>query len=402
MAQIVDMANLEARLTTLGSQVEHLAQIVQKGTEVSEESITDDWMDELNGFTADIKQTRTQLCSFSQRWHDATIVKSEDVTRLERREEEIKMKEELLEQKTAEMTKREELLEQKAAEMTKKQELWEQKAAEVTKSMSGAAEELRNATETESKAREALQQVLARQNASRFNNKSAKRGPALSSPDKPAPKRRQARGGSAGAAEVLANVESNELLANTTQTFGSPGRRRRPLTPFTGQMTASRSGVSSPALNPTPATRQDLIVNPSPDTLVPPGQRGGSATDPSELSMASDHVQDVWRQIEFPADWTTADSDQLLAKFNEAKERKPGKNNRYWPQQAMDIGSKSTQPYCLLKDLKRAGMQAPQDGRRCESHASNDLCINLFYSTDSPGEYNSAATDKRWRLEKRQ
>lgn len=400
MAQIVDMANLEARLTTLGSQVEHLAQIVQKGTEVSEESITDDWMDELNGFTADIKQTRTQLCSFSQRWHDATIVKSEDVTRLERREEEIKMKEELLEQKTAEMTKREELLEQKAAEMTKKQELWEQKAAEVTKSMSGAAEELRNATETESKAREALQQVLARQNASRFNTKSAKRGPVLSSPEKPAPKRRQARGGSAGAAEVLANVEQNELLANTTQTFGSPSRRRRPLTPFTGHMTASRSGVSSPALNPTPATRQDLTVNPRPDTLVPPGQGVDPATNPSGLSVASEHVRNVWRQIEFPANWTAADSAILLDNFEEARRRKGGKDNRQWPQQSMDRGSQVNYPYCLTRDLRRNGMRAP--GGRCESHTPNQLCIDVFYTTDNPREYNSAATDKRWRLEKRE
>ena len=270
-----------------------------------------------------------------------------------------------------------------------------------TESMNGAAEELRNATETGSKAREALQKVIVRQNASRF---STKRGPVLSSPEKPAPKRRQIRGGSAGAAEVLTNVESNELIANTPQTFGSPSRRRRPFTPFTGHMTASRSGVSSPAPNPIPATRQDLTLNPvssSRDTLVPPGQGADSATDPSGLSVASEHVRNVWRQIEFPVDWTAADADKLLVQFNEAKARKGGKNNRYWPQQAMDMGANATTPYCLMRDLRRSGMMAPPDGRRCESHSPNQLCIDVFYTTDNPGEYDSAATDKRWRLIKR-
>ena len=265
-----------------------------------------------------------------------------------------------------------------------------------TESMNGAAEELRNATETGSKAREALQQVLVRQNASRFKDKSAKRGPLLSSPEKRAPKRRQVRAGSAGAAEVLANVESNELQANTTQTFGSPSRRRRPLTPITARMTTSRSGVSSPAQNPTSATTQDLTVNPSPNTTVPRSQENDLEV---ELLAAHEDVQDVWRRIEFPADWTTEDSAKMLNNFNEARQRRRGKGNRHWPQQSMDRGSQVNYPYCLTSDMKRTGMMAT--GGRCGSHKSEELCIDVFYTTDNPGEYDSAATDKRWRLEKR-
>ena len=641
MAQNGDMASLEARLTTLGCQAEQLLQILQRVPKTtSEPSLLDDWPDKLNNFMEDIKQASTRLSSFSQRCHDATIVKSEDFTRVERREEEIKRKEELLEQKAAEIARREELLEQKAAEMTKREEhrtaevakgeelseqktrainerealiqrksikihvagqadmakeveaqvkdaenalekrleiieqrrkadeemiqrrednlkhareslhrhqqiviqlhqstkeklesirqesadmisyndttrqqLWaegakvqglikrlqtlkssiatpvqnceaalanvkkeaqslnlfeakqreeiaslkndlariststdrhmaamrsiskdieaidsdrtrlisrqlagisakfqEMQVAEsnITESMSGAAEELRNATETGSKAREALQKVLVRRNTTIFNDNTAKRGLGLSSPEKPATKRRRpgfVREGSAGAAEVLANVESPELLVNTTQTLGYPNERRRPLfeTPRTESGAFGRLApfTGPPAPNPTPATGQDL-VNTSRDTIVPPGQGGGSATDPSGLSMASDHVRNVWRQLEFPADWTTADSTKLLAIFNEAKARKGGKNDRHWPQQAMDAGSKSTQPYCLARDLKKARMMAPPDGRRCESHIPNVLCLDVFYLTNSPGEYDSAATDKRWRLEKRQ
>ena len=372
MAQTGNMANLEARLTTLGCQVEQLAQMLERVPRVSSEiSTLYTWQDELSDFTAKIKQTSTELSSFRERWHDATIVKSEDVTRLERREEEIKMKEELLEQEAAEITKREKLLEQRTADLSKGQELLEQKAAEMTK----REELLEQRAEEMTKRGELLDQMAAEM---------TKRGELLDQ-------------------ETRAINEREEIIRRREETFEPMFESfERHQQEFHRLRTALRSGVSSPALNPTPATRQDLTVNPSPDTLVPPGQGVDPATNPSGLSVASEHVRNVWRQIEFPADWTTADSDQLLAKFNEAKERKPGKNNRYWPQQAMDMGSKSTQPYCLLKDLKRAGMLAPQDDRRCESHASDDLCINVFYSTGSPGEYNSASTDKRWRLEKRQ
>ena len=297
MAQDVDMANLEARLTTLGSQVEHLAQILPRPGVSSEESTTEGWLDELNNFMAEMRQARTQLSSFS------------------RREEEITEREELLEQKEAEIKKREELLKQEVAEIEKIEEL------------------LERATETGSKAREALQQVLVRQNASL---PTAKRGLGPSSSENPATKRR----------------------------------------------------------------RQDLTVIPSPDTNLPSGEGDDSATNPLGLPGASEHVRNVWRQIEFPADWTAADSAILLDNFNDAHRRKPGKNGRYWPQQSMDRGSQFEYAYCLTRDLKRNGMMAP--GGRCESHMPDQLCIDVFHTSDNPGQYDSASTDKRWRLEKRQ
>ena len=296
MAQDVDTANLEARLTTLGSQVEHLAQILPRPGVSSEESTTEGWLDELNDFMAEMRQARTQLSCFSRR-------------------EEIRKREKLLEQKEAEMTKREELLKQEVAEIEKIEEL------------------LERATEAGSKAREALQQVLVRQNASLLT---AKRGLGPSSPENPSTKRR----------------------------------------------------------------RQDLTVNPSPNTIVPSGQGDDSATNPSGLSVASEHVRDVWRQIEFPADWTAADSAILLDNFEEARRRKGGKDNRHWPQQSMDRGSQVKYAYCLTRDLRRNGMMAP--GGRCESHTPNQLCIDVFHTTDNPREYDSASTDRRWRLEKRQ
>ena len=197
------------------------------------------------------------------------------------------------------MVEQEELLKAKAADISKGEELL--KAA--TDRMTGAAEELRKATETGSKARETLQQALVRSNATLFNDNTAKRGLGLglSSPEKPATKRRcprYVRGSSAGAAEVLANVEVPELLVNTIQTFGSPSYRRIPLFDtsrtasgglhqlalFAGHFTAYRAGVSSLALNP---------VSSSPGTIILSSQ-SGTATDPSDLlSMASNYVRNV-------------------------------------------------------------------------------------------------------------
>lgn len=269
-----------------------------------------------------------------------------------------------------------------------------------TDRMIGAAEELRNGTETGSKAREALQKVLGRSNARLFNDNTAKRGAGLSSPEKPATKRprpQHIRGSSAGAAEVLANVEASE--------FGSPSRRRIPLfetprtvsggfgglAPFAGQLTVSRSGPSSSAVD---------LTSSSAGTIISSSQNGG--VNLSDLSAASDHVRNFWRQIEFPADWTEADSAKLLVMFNAAKEQKGAKAKKYWPQQAMDVRSKSTKPYCLTKYFKKLSMQAREDGQPCEVHPLGTLCLEVFYTSDSPGDYDLAATDKRWRLEKRQ
>ena len=95
--------------------MEHIAQLLQRGpAESSKKSITEEGPDELDDFTANIKQATTQLRLFSQRWHNATITKSGDVRRLERRGEEIEREEELLRQKTGHMAEQEELLKHKA------------------------------------------------------------------------------------------------------------------------------------------------------------------------------------------------------------------------------------------------------------------------------------------------
>ena len=170
MAQNVDMTNLEAQLTSLGAQVEFIAQMLQRGPgESSEESITEERLDELNDFTANIKQATIQLRSYGQRWHNATIVKSEDVRGLERREEEIEHKKEVVRQKQAYMAEQEELQKAKAADISKEGELLKAKAADISKE-----EELLKAKAAEIAKKEELLEQKTRERDAEMKDKASK------------------------------------------------------------------------------------------------------------------------------------------------------------------------------------------------------------------------------------
>ena len=62
------------------------------------------------------------------------------------------------------------------------------------------------------------------------------------------------------------------------------------MAPLTGPITMPRLGVSSPALNLTAATRQDLIINPSPNTIIPRSQENDLKI---ELLIAYKYIQDI-------------------------------------------------------------------------------------------------------------
>ena len=111
--------------------------------------------------------------------------------------------------------------------------------------------------------------------------------------------------------EVAETEKIEELLERATET-GSKAREalQQVLVRQNASLLTAKRGLGpSPMENPSTKRRRIVML----------GQGDDLARD---LSMASDHVQDVWRQIEFPAGWTTEDSAKLLFKFNEAKARK--------------------------------------------------------------------------------
>lgn len=183
MAQKVDMTKLEAQLTRLEGLSGHITQLLQSGAGEPSAESNADLLWELNDFSTNIKQATTELRSYSQRWRDATIAKSEDVTHLERREAEIReeqellthnaaevmRREQLLKESTAEMAKTEMLLEHRTAQMTTKEELLEYRAAGMTKE----EELLKHKAAEMSKKEEALEQKT-REREAKMKEKSSK------------------------------------------------------------------------------------------------------------------------------------------------------------------------------------------------------------------------------------
>jgi len=150
-------------------------------------------------------------------------------------------------------------------------------------------------------------------------------------------------------------------------------------------------------------------------------QAGSSAQaanlDPTDLNVATEEMQEIWRQIQLPDNWTIADSDLLLVKFQKArgragkkkKEKKKARN--YWPQQGMDKiaadHAKKSYVDCLpqyIAKLKRE-WDAGKEDKPCHGcadvHSGPDVCVDVFFVEDDPGEYDSTNSGKRWRLVKR-
>ena len=133
MAQNVDMTKLDAQLSRLEGLSGQITQLLPSAAgEFLAGLNADRLLRELDDFSTSIKQATTELRSYSQRWRDAIIAKSEDVTRLERREAEIREREELLTHDAAAVTRKEELLQESTAEMSGKEVLLEHKTAQIT------------------------------------------------------------------------------------------------------------------------------------------------------------------------------------------------------------------------------------------------------------------------------
>jgi len=214
-----------------------------------------------------------------------------------------------------------------------------------------------------------------------------------------------------------------------TQTARSPRGINSPTSPLqspSGPLRLQPSGLSIPdrtssaaAVHGQAGRSQTTLAEPQ---LGASDQAGSSAQaanlDPAGLNAATEEMQEIWRQIQLPDNWTIADSDLLLLKFQKArgragkKKKELKKAQRYWPQQGMDkiAGDHAEKSYsdCLpqyIAKLKRE-WDAGKEDKPCHGctdvHSGPDVCVDVFYVESNPGEYDATNTGKRWRVVKRE
>ena len=261
---------------------------------------------------------------------------------LEERRKQIETQEELL-------SRKEGLFENRRIDLEKKEELLQRFQSTVT-------ETLRELTGAVPKAQADAQRSLVNYDVSRFEEIRAKRGRGPTSPEEPPPKRRRYT--------PQSSVGSGEMPTSSTAT---------------GQM----------------------IINPessSPGTLIQSNQSTVSATGPPGLSGASDEVKDVWRQIEFPANWDMRASQKLLHGFNKATHKSIAP--KYRP--AGLLNSSSVQPNCFLGRVSKTKSALDNgDGKSCSiCKAKMWPCVRVSFVADDLAnvEYDEDGEEKRWKL----
>lgn len=164
-----------------------------------------------------------------------------------------------------------------------------------------------------------------------------------------------------------------------------------------GSSFESRSGSS--LMDPTTATRQTTIFNPessSPGPLLQSRQSAVSATAPPGLPEAPDEVKNVWRQIEFPENWTQAASNSLLRGFKRNIHKNVPKHFR--PAGLLD--SSSASPNCLLRRLNKT-KSAIDNGveESCSACKEGDVpCVRVSLVAENLADVNGQDQDRRWKL----
>ena len=294
-----------------------------------------------------------------------------------KKNEELEEKRKQIEKREEQLSRKERLYENRLTDLKKKEELVQQFQSTVTKA-------LRELTEAVPKAQADAQRSLVNYDVSRFEAIRAKRGLGPTSP-KPPPKRRRYA--------PQSSVGSGEMPTDTSRTVSTPSGAQGLLGSSIG---------SSSSMNPATATAtRQTIFNPessSPGTLIQSSQSTVSATCPPGLSGASNEVKDVWRQIEFPADWDAGASQTLLHGFNKATNKKTPPN--YRPAGLLDYSS--TQPNCFLCRVSKIKSALDNsDGKSCSNcKAKNWPCVRVSFMTDDLAnvEYDEDGEEKRWKL----
>ncbi len=144
-----------------------------------------------------------------------------------------------------------------------------------------------------------------------------------------------------------------------------------------------------------PEMRSDPTILPETSTR-PTSPRNG--TDPSGLSAASDEMKNLWRQIEFPQEWTKANSDNLFELFTKHTGKKVLPGSR--PVALLD--ALATRNGCLINRLKKTASNLDNGKAHpcsvCRSR--NWPCIAVDFTVAGPDNepYDEDEQGKRWKL----
>ena len=158
-----------------------------------------------------------------------------------------------------------------------------------------------------------------------------------------------------------------------------------------------RSSSSSPEGRPAKRPRRTPggPQMPSVPTALPRSSRNG--TDPLGLSTASDEIKNIWRQIEFPQEWTGANSDNLLELLTKHTGRKvlPGAR----PVALLDrLAAKDS---CLINSLRKLAPKLDNGPAHSCSVCRNKgwPCIAVDFTVAGRDEpYDGDGQAKRWKL----
>ena len=189
----------------------------------------------------------------------------------------------------------------------------------------------------------------------------------------------------------------------------SPSSRRQSAQLSIGSVEPFHQSPRSSSGAPQTAAETDTIVEGS-STLTNQGQQDAAAPTADALIIENTSLNAVWNQIQWPSDWTSRDSNELLDAFQTAFSKK---DQRQWPNNVLDKHAKDVLPEeeenkqsrCLqLGFVKKTPIFDPEDaGKACKTcRARGQLCLQAaFVGASEPGAYDEEGTLPRWTLTKR-
>ena len=145
-----------------------------------------------------------------------------------------------------------------------------------------------------------------------------------------------------------------------------------------------------------PQMPSEPTIPPEASTARPTSPRNG--TDPLGLSAAPDEIKNIWRQIEFPQEWTGANSDHLFELFTKRATKKALPGNR--PLAILDRSA--TRDACLITRLRKWTLQLDNGTTHpcsvCKNNGWPCIAVDFTVAGLDKEPYDEDGQAKRWKL----